>query len=384
VTIAINTDAAVKVLEEAARLARDPRHRPSGLWLDRVEALEDWKGNKLALTAFATAVLAKAAESDVDPLSLIDRSGDPYSYNARLFARDVLVPNARRLGFLLGTPGPDPLAGSPWFGPERIDEIDKWRANARRHADDLVGWLARLGHEDAKAALIAIVRRRSEALERQREERKAALVASGASVTVPALASAVDRFMARNPEDGRRGAAVAAAAFAAAGRRVLARPVNDPGQVDVDVLDRDGLLFIGIEVKQRPATEQDARDIAEGAHAQGATRAILCAFGQGTQRLPEDRLVAEADNEHGVLLHIVYSAGDLIRLAALTSETPRPRLLQDFQSALSEQLASLDGSQAGLEQWRMITERWARQASGPTSLADGTQGPSEPGESRVG
>jgi hypothetical protein len=372
VAITINAGEAVRALEEATRLARDPRHHPSDLWLDRVEALEDWKGNKLALTAFATAVLAKAVEPDVDPLSLIDRSGDPYSYNARLFARDVLVPNAQRLGFLLGTPGPDPLAGSPWFGPERIDAIDKWRPNARKRADDLVGWLAGLGHGEAKDALVALVRRRSDALERQRAERRAALVASGAVVTVPDLAAAVDRFMARNPEEGRRGAAAAAAAFAAAGRRVVARPVNDPGQVDVDVLDREGLLLIGIEVKQRPATEQDARDIADGAHAQGATRAILCAFGQGTQRLPDDRLVGQADLEHGVLLHIVYSSADLIRLAALTSETPRPKLLRDFQQMFSEQLAALGGLPSGLEQWKTTTEHWARDASRQASLIDAT------------
>lgn len=366
--ISIDTDAAIQTLEEAARLALDPDSEPSGLWMDRIKRLEEWRGNKLALTAFATAALAKATEPEVDPLSLIDRSGDPHSYNARMFARDVLVPNARRIGFLLGTQGPDPLAGSPWFGPERIDQIDKWRTNSRQNADALIGWLATLTQPDAKAALVALVTRRGDALERQLEERRQALVAAGAVVPLPELATAVDRFIARNPEEGRRGAAAAAAAFAAAGRRVVARPVNDPGQVDVDVLDRDGLLAIGIEVKQKPATEQDARDIAAGAREQGATRAILCAFGQGTQRLADDRLIAEADTEHGVLLQIVYSVGDLIRLAALTTDKPRPDLLRDFQRAFSEQLEALGAAQEALAQWKAIADRWARQALGQATL----------------
>jgi hypothetical protein len=368
VAISIDTDAAIRTLEEAARLARDPAHEPSGLWTDRVEQLEAWRSNKLALTAFATAALAKATEPAVDALSLIDRSGDQHSYNARTFAREVLVPSAQRLGFLLGTKGPDPLAGSPWFGPERIDQIDKWRANSRKNADDLMGWLAALTQPDAKAALVALIKRRSDALERQVEERKSALVSAGSVVPLPDLADTVDRFISRNPEEGRRGAAAAAAAFVAVGRNVVARPVNDPGQIDVDVLDQDGLLTIGIEVKQKPATEQDARDIAAGARDQGATRAILCAFAQGTQRLPDDRLIAEADSENGVLLYIVYSVGDLIRLAALTTDTPRPDLLREFQRAFSEQLEALGASKDALGQWKAMTDRWARQAPGQTTL----------------
>ncbi|MEV4421950.1 restriction endonuclease, SacI family [Patulibacter sp. NPDC049589] len=359
----IAKDDATRVLEEAVALARDASHEPSQLWLDRVAGLEAWTGNKLALTAFGTAVLAKATEPDVDPLALIDRSGDAQSYNARLFARDVLVPNATRLGFLLGTPGPDPLAGSPWFGPERIDDIDKWRPSAKQRADDLVGWLAGLDQSAAKLALVAFVRLRMRALERQIEQRKQSLVAAGAVVPLEDLGAAVDRFIGRNPEHGRRGAAAAAAAFTAAGGRVVARPVHDPGQIDVDVLDRAGLLTIGIEVKQKAATEQDALDIAAGVRAQGATRAVLCAFGQGTARLPDDRLIAQADREHGVFLHIVYATADLIRLAAILTSLPRPEVLRAFPTAFAEHYADLDGSDDGLAQWRSITDRWTRAAT---------------------
>jgi hypothetical protein len=71
-----------------------------------------------------------------------------------------------------------------------------------------------------------------------------------------------------------------------------------------------------------------------------------------------------------VLLHIVYSFADLIRLAALTTEAPRPKLLRDFQGMFSEQLAALGGSPSGLEQWKTTTERWARDASRQASLID--------------
>lgn len=359
--IDIPQDEAVRVLEEAVRLSRDPEQPISGLWLDRIEQLESWRVNKVALTAFATAALAKATEGNVNPLALIDRSGDPHSYSARTFAREVLVPNAVRLGLLLGTPGPDPLAGSPWFGPERIDQIDKWKPSARKHADDLVGWLASLTSEDAREALIAFASKRAEAFQRKVDERREALSAEESVFPVGELAQALDRFITRNPEDGRRGAALAAAVFAAADHSVVTRPVNDPGQVDIDVLDAEGLLAIGIEVKQKPATEQDAIDIVAGARAQGATRAVLCAFAQGSDRLLDVQFVLDIETEYGVFLEIVYSADDMIRLAAFTCGRTRSSILRDIPGHFSERLAEMDCSADALAQWRGLTVSWGQE-----------------------
>jgi hypothetical protein len=358
--IAIEAEEAIRQLEEALRLTRDPAYEVSQLWLDRIGELEAWRTNKLALTAFATAVLAKATEAEVDPLWLIDRSGDPHSFNARTLAREVLVPTARRLGFLLGTPGPDPLAGSPWFGPERIDEIDKWRAKAKLRADDLVGWLAGLTQETAREALVALVLRRSQVLQREVDERREALVTAEASVSLTELAETVDRFIRRNPEDGRRGAAATAAAFSAVGREVLARPVNDPAQIDVDVMDEKGLLWLGIEVKQRPATEQDALDIAAGVNARGASRAMLCAFAQKGEALSHRTLIKEAEAEYGCFLHFAESAGELIRLAALSTEADRPSILREFPPAFSHYLEELGSAQEALVQWKALAARWER------------------------
>jgi hypothetical protein len=359
--IDIASDEAVRVLEEAVRQSRDPEQTVSSLWLDRIAQLEEWRLNKVALTAFATAVLAKATEPDVNPLSLIDRSGDPHSYSARTFAREVLVPNAVRLGLLLGTPGPDPLAGSPWFGPERIDQIDKWKPSARKHADDLVGWLASLTPEGAREALVAFALKRAEAYQQKIDERREALSAEESDLPADELAQALDRFITRNPEDGRRGAALAAAVFSAAGHSVVARPVNDPGQVDIDVLDAEGLLAIGIEVKQKPATEQDAIDIVAGALAQGGTRAVLCAFAQGADRLLDGQFVLDIETEYGVFLEIVYSAGDMIRLAAFTCGRTRNAILRDIPRHFLERLAELDCSPDALAQWRGLLANWGQQ-----------------------
>jgi hypothetical protein len=358
--IEIPTDEAVRILEEATRLSRDESRPISSLWLDRIAQLEAWRTNKLALTAFATAALAKATEPKINALSLIDRSGDPQSYNARTFARDVLVPNARRLGLLLGTPGPDPLAGSPWFGPERIDQIDKWKPSARKRADDLVGWLASLDQEDALEALIAFASKRAEAFQQKLEQRREAVSAQESAVPAEELAQALDRFTTRNPEEGKRGAALVAAVFSAAGHHVVARPVKNPGQVDIDILDKEGLLTIGIEVKQKPATEQDAIDIVAGASAKGATRAALCALSQGAARLLDRQFVVDVESDYGVFLEIVYSAEEVIRLAAFTSGRPRGAILSDIPRNFQERLADLDCSSEALAQWQGLSANWVQ------------------------
>lgn len=358
--LTIQPDRAVRHLEEALRRARDESYQVSELWLDRLTELEAWKGNKLAITVFGTAALAKATEPEVDPLALIDRSGDPHSYNARTFAREILAPQAKRLGILLGTGAPDPLAGSPWFGPERIDRIDKWRPSARPRADNLIGWLAAMTSQSAEEALVAFALRRSEANQRQLDRRVEARIDAGSTVSLTELSEAMDRFIQRKPEDGKRGAAAAAAAFSGAGRQVVVRPVNNPGQVDVDVLDRKGMLLVGVEVKQKRSTEQDALDIAAGALGRGATQAVLCAFGQSTQRLPDDRLVEQADDEFGSILHIVYSTGALLRIAALTSERPRSTILQEVVRDFPEHLLTLEASSDALVQWEAIVSQWSR------------------------
>lgn len=346
---------ALRVLE-ACRSVAYSGEPVSELWQQRTRELAEMRSNKVAITVLGTALLAKATNPRVDALSLHERSG-PDGYQTRTLAREVLAAYADRLGYALGTKGPDPLAASPWFGALRIDQIDKWRASARYHADNLINWLSTLRPDEARDALAAFLRVRMVEAE-ERKERRASAFAGITTVGFDELVATVKTFIELQPEEGRRGAAAVAAAFSAAGHDVVARIVNDPGQTDVDVHDADGNVAIGIEVKQKPATENDALDLAAGARAIGATKALLCALDPRQPRLDDRWLRTRADDEQKVALDIVYTVDELLRRALFSGPATRHELLADFPTQMARFLGDLEASPAAQARWKATAERW--------------------------
>ena len=354
----VNASAAKLVLQRAASVADDENASVDPLWEARARELSQWTSNRVAIAAYGAALLAKATNADVDALSVSPKSGRN-GYSARSVAK--LLAEARdQYRFSLGTNGSDPLAASPFFGEQRIDRITKWRKPMRKKAGRLVGWLGSLTHPEAELALVAFLRVRMEQQARSQALRSSLRV-SGVAESLAELVATVKPFIEADPEDGSRGAAVVAAAFAASGREVVARPVNDPGQVDVDVL-RDDALEIGVEVKQKPATAQDALDIAQGAEERGASKAVLCAFEPEQATLDDERLIARADEEHSICLQIIYSVGDLFRLALFGGGATRDEFMASFAEEASHYFAELNVSEEGREQWQTAVNRWGEDA----------------------
>ncbi|HYM56231.1 MAG TPA: restriction endonuclease, SacI family [Solirubrobacteraceae bacterium] len=343
------------ILEAAATVAASRKPVPK-LWEQRTRELAEMRTNKGAIAVLGTALLAKATNPAIDPLSLHEDSGRN-GYGARTLAREVLAQHAGALGYALGTQAPDPLAGSPWFGPLRIDHITKWRKSARAHADKLIGWLSTLQADDAASALAAFLRVRMEVAEELRQQRAASFVGD-ASVDLAELVRTLEPFVTLQPEEGRRGVAATAAAFAAAGWRVEARIVNDPGQTDVDVCRPDGTVVMGVEVKQKGAGAQDALDVAAGALAAGASKALLCALHPEQQPLDESRLRYRAETDHAVAVEIVYSVDELLRLALYSSDVSRTQLLSRFPEEMADQLSHLEASPEAQARWRAAADRW--------------------------
>jgi hypothetical protein len=344
------------ILERAATRAASTE-AISPLWEQRARELEKWTSNRVAIAAFGTALLAKATNPKIDPLSLSHKSG-PAGYQPRTLAKNVLAAKSTELNYRLGTPGPDPLAGSPWFGDiPRIDQITKWRKPMRGPADRLISWLSGLTADDAEDALVAFLRVRMDVAAQYQKQRELRHI-DAAQVSYRELVTTLQPFVEARSEDGRRGAAVVAATFASAGYDVVARPVNDPGQVDIDVRDGHGTLVVGIEVKQKPATAQDALDIAEGAGDAGASKAVLCALDPSQVPLDDERLVALADKDSEIALEIVYSVSRLLRLGMFSSAVPRDEFLADFPRHMAHFLAELDASEDARVRWKAVADRW--------------------------
>lgn len=346
---------ALAVLEHAAAVAASDQPVPV-VWESRTSALAEMRSNKGAIAVLGTALLAKATNPAIDALSLHEKSG-PNGYAARHLASHILAAHADSLGYALGTSAPDPLAGSPWFNAMRVDLITKWRKPARAHADQLISWLSSLTADEAPDALVAFLRVRMAVAAHLREQRAAAF-AGEAPVSFTELADTLTPFVQINPEEGRRGTAAVAAAYAAAGFAAHARVVNDPGQTDIDVHGPDGFL-IGIEVKQKPATDKDAIDIAAGARSAGAARALLCALDPAQPRLDVARLRRRADAEYGVALDIIFSVEEVLMRAMFSSRVSPARFLSQYAEALAVYLSVLQASPEAQARWRAAADRWA-------------------------
>lgn len=358
----IDPTAALRVLERAARRARssDAETEIQKHWAERTEESFTWRGNRTAVAALGTALLAKATDGDVDALSLKPESGTN-GYAARTLARTVLAANREAYGFALGTPASDPLANSPWFGGDlRIDLITKWRPTMRQPAAELVTWLSGLTAADAPDALVGFLRvcMRRHASE---VESNAAGLVSGAVPSMEVLSSTLQSLVVADAEEGRIGTAVCAAAYSAAGHAVEARAVNAPGQTDVDVKCIENEIAIGIEVKQKPATAQDGLDIAAGSAAVGASRALLAALDPRQIKLDDDRLADKAETSHGVVLAVDYNVPQVLRRAFFSSAVTRAQFLDRYPAEFARWLVQLGASEGVRLRWKTIVERWAEE-----------------------
>ncbi|HEV3166806.1 MAG TPA: restriction endonuclease, SacI family [Isosphaeraceae bacterium] len=310
---------------------------------------------KTYIAVLATAMLAKATDPRVDPLSLKTRDY-PNAYLARSLCKDVLVPAAVRASVSLGTTGAEPFNNQPFFRHERIGREMVVRESFRWHLDYLVGCLERLIPLDAAASRAALA-----AFIRVRVVEKPTDLLMGAEARViglPTLTEVVAGFVTRDPEEGRRGQALVAACLDLVFDDVRTSRVNDPSRHwpgDVAV-SSDGKITLTAEVKQRPATETEILQFAARLSAKGIARGLVAALHPGQPSLPVSEMQQLAWEQHRVHLMLFLDPRDLL-LAALTwSAKPLGETLGRFPRLMDKRLRQLEVSRAGIAEWLAIFE----------------------------
>ncbi len=257
------------LLEEAEAARRGDRTETAADWLDRVRSLTDLCPHGRSATVFAalgTAILAKATDDRVDVYSLLDRGEAPDSYSARSLADNVWARHRGTLEIDLGANGANPLNNTPFIGKTRIDEITGVR--------NQTGWIRFIECMEALKAIPSAVEAR-QALRGFITARRRSLLppipcdpAAGDHLTVSALVSAIDTFVAGDSEGGRRAQAGVAAILDAtfAPERVIVGVINDPDRhapLDVSVMDENGEYRIAFEVKDKPIEDYHVRTTIE-------------------------------------------------------------------------------------------------------------------------
>ena len=111
------------VLDRAIQLAESPASLP-GYWTELTRYLDD--GPITYVPALGTAMLAKATDGRVDPLSIKAAYSDR-TYSQRTVGHNVLVPASKDdvHGFDLKAHGPEPLNAQPFFRYDHMTLIDR-------------------------------------------------------------------------------------------------------------------------------------------------------------------------------------------------------------------------------------------------------------------
>ena len=349
--ITIDQGRAFDVLEDAVEWAQSPRAVPPD-WVNRTRRIDECP-NTTFTAALGTALLAKATDPRIDALALKATTG-PNAYSARSVAHGVLVPAAPDFGFDLRATGREPLNNQPFFRYDRIDQIDRVRPAARPFLPDLVKACERINElsaREATAALAAFIRVRLEAAAAAKS-----VDLRGAPLGVTDLLAGLTDFISENPEGGRRGQALAAAAFDLAFAHVRTGRINDPSRKypgDVQVLD-GAVVLLAAEVRQKIVYESDVLQFASALRDAGAANGVMVALHPSQEPLPRDDLVREAESEHGVLVSIIEGTDELMLGALLWSGRPLEDSLRLFPERMLRRMVEIEVSHEGQERWASL------------------------------
>jgi hypothetical protein len=351
VGVRLENEALLETLDDAIALARSGDELPA-VWINRIERLGKL-GVKTYIAALGGALLAKADDSRVDSLAQ-DEGAGPRGYSLRKAAEFLAEHNEGR--YHLGAQGRWPLNNRPFLGgPARIDEFTKISGKARPAYSlflDCLRDLNRQGQPEALRAFAGFLRVRMGVQEAEREAaRRARAVESG--VLVEDLVAIADRYVREDPEGGRRGQALVAAVLDCAFEDVTLQSINSPHPGDVRVA-AAGQMILPIEVKQLPAGERVALELAREAEELGADLAMLVVIAERQSPIDRERVRHEALSDFGVFVVICESTLELIASVAVLSATPAKEIEAQFPGAFAARLREQEVSRKGQRTWREL------------------------------
>jgi hypothetical protein len=336
---------------DALQLAQSGTPLPQA-WIERATKVSE-SPSKTFIAMLGTALLAKATNSKIDPFALKVRDF-PTAYSARSLCKDVLVPCSVEAGVHIGTTGREPLNNQPFFRHERVDPDMKVRPYVRPHLDYLCQCLAslkKLNEAQAVEALAAFLRVR---IQEGPQSNKTMIVEQ--ALSVPELITKTARFISSDPENGKRGQALVAAALDLVFPDVRTTRVYDPSRHwpgDV-VAYGDDTVFLSVEVKQRPATETEILQFVERCAQMGVQRSVAVLLDPDQPLLHVDELSDMAWQRHGVHLSVLMGAIELLYDALTWTAKSLAAALTELPQLMATRLQAVEASAEGQAAWAAL------------------------------
>jgi len=211
--------------------------------------------------------------------------------------------------------------------------------------------MKKLTEAEATNALGAFLRVRME------EGRKSAgaLVVEEAPGVSELISKSV-RFISGDPENGKRGQALVAAALDLVFKDVRTTRVYDPSRHwpgDVVAYENDAVL-VSVEVKQRPATETELLQFVERCAQMGVQRAMAALLDPDQPLIEVEELLETAWQRHGVHLSILMGAGAVLYETLTWTVKPLATALSELPLLMAARLEELEATAEGRAAWAAL------------------------------
>jgi hypothetical protein len=347
--ITISQAAARQRLEEAFAWASSDRPVP-----------EEWTqftrqtflmAAKTYTPALGTALLARATDAGVDPLSIKSQFG-PTAYSLRTLGHEVLVPAARELGFSIRNTGREPLNNQPFFRYDHMSAVA--RVRNRPEYDRFVTGLSRIGSADSREAVAALAAFLRVAIDMAKD--LADYVVADGALTIPRVVAAVESFLGEGPDRPRRSQALVAAAFDVTHHDVRSRKINDPSRDypgDVQAFEDDQPI-LAAEVRAKSVRPTEVEGFFSACRKAGIDRAFMIVLWPAHQALPARHLRRKALDEADVLLTIIEDVEDLLLDVFGWSDLSLPVALRMFTMSVLTRLKEIEATIPSLERWSAL------------------------------
>ncbi|MFI0472021.1 restriction endonuclease, SacI family [Halomonas sp. HMF6819] len=360
--IRINTIHATQFLREQAAAA-SPENSDKD-WLAHVEHLSELcaAGAPVTHIAFLGAcLLAKSLNPEVDLFAFKPQHeknrGNPKAISLRPLAHAVLVPVSAEFGFSIGATGREPLNNQPYFRMGRLGDDTPIHSNGKevyRYLIDLVETLSSYSAEEAAAALRAYITVRRAYIPDYTGVYES-------TVNQAELLAAIQLFVSKNSEGGKRAQAVTAGVLDvyAAPELVLSASINDPSKNrpgDVCVYSDSSLSQVekAFEVKDKPVSLADIQIFGRNCLSMEAKEAAIVMSSREQPAIDQQEVTGWAQH-FGIAVTLFFGWEDFLNQALFWSMPPTPEIVSKVAERVRIRLIEIQVSAGSVERWDSLT-----------------------------
>ncbi|MFJ1459440.1 restriction endonuclease, SacI family [Nocardia sp. N2S4-5] len=298
--------------------------------------------------ALGTALLAKATDARVDPLSIKISYGER-TYSQRGIGHGVLVRLSQELGFSIRTTTREPLNNQPFFRYDHMSVISRVRDPTEFEV--FVEQLAKLEHmnqAEAENALAAFIR-----VGIEEEARVEIYAAPKGVVTAWDVLKISEQFIADAIDKPRRSQALVAAAFDVGHKHIRSRALNDPsrdlpGDVQAYIADSP---VLSVEVRAKPVPKHEVINFIKACAEANISRAFIVVFSAEHVPLSIHELGEYAHLILGVHLTIIESPTELMSHVLAWSDNDIRATTTEFLEAVLQRLKEIESPPQSLARW---------------------------------